>query len=66
MTTGYLQSTSFENFLNEKFPGLFPEDDILSLMKLMTSRQPGNHQTTTDKFGMPKPVKHTVLKILCT
>ncbi len=38
---GYLQSTSFESFLNEKFPGLFPEDDILSLMKLMTSRNPG-------------------------
>lgn len=38
---GYLQSEMFETFLNESFNGINPDDDILSLMKLMTSRRPG-------------------------
>jgi hypothetical protein len=38
---GYLQSDNFEAFLNETFTGIYPDDDILTLMKLMTSRKPG-------------------------
>ena len=38
---GYLQSDKFELFLNQTFTGIYPDDDILTLMRLMTSRQPG-------------------------
>ena len=37
----YLQSSNFELFLNQTFPGLYPEDDIPGLLELMTSKQPG-------------------------
>jgi len=42
---GYLQSPNFELFLNQTFPGLFPEDDIVGLLQLMTSRKPGKPRT---------------------
>ena len=48
---GYLQSANFEIFLNETFPGLYPDDDILSLMKLMTSRKPGRNAQQCVQFG---------------
>ena len=40
---GYLQSAQFELFLNQSFTGIYPEDDILTLLRLMTSKQPGTN-----------------------
>ena len=40
---GYLQSTKFELFLNNTFTGIYPDDDILTLLRLMASRQPGTN-----------------------
>ena len=50
---GYLQSANFETFLNQTFPGLFADDDILGLMKLMTSRSPGSRSNGFERprFG---------------